>query len=75
MKEAEFVMVRVDVGRDWKAAVCEELQCSGFGATIPEALASCGRSIASTLASQGRLKDRVERCSNGEIEPCNCPMH
>ena len=59
MRLLDFVTVRVDCTKKWKAAICPELECSGFGVTITEALEVCGRSIAATLAVRKKSNDQA----------------
>ena len=42
--------IRVDWDKEWKAAICEELEVSGFGETLDDALAAVARSIRSAIA-------------------------
>jgi predicted RNase H-like HicB family nuclease len=54
----ERLTIRVDWDKGWKAAICEEMEVSGFGTTVREALEACGRSIESCLLAIDR-RDRA----------------
>ena len=64
MRLLDFVTVRVDCTKEWKAAVCPELECSGFGVTITEALEACGRSIAAILAVRKKSNRAINQKDN-----------
>ena len=47
--------IRVDWDKEWKAAICEELEVSGFGETLDDALAAVARSIRSAIACKANV--------------------